>query len=98
MRMMQSHWWPGRRRPTAGMKVMKERSRNRSAVGAGQNFGSTARNWATWKGAVHISPQGQVRGKSGTAEEMGHRVVSGEAISTGGVIYPAYGVTVGLKP
>ena len=31
-----SRWWPGRRRPTARMKVMNERSRNRSAVGAGR--------------------------------------------------------------
>ena len=34
MRMMWSRWWPGRKRPTAGVEVMKERSLNRSAVGA----------------------------------------------------------------
>ena len=33
---MCSRWWTGRRGPTAGMKVMKERSRNRSALGAGR--------------------------------------------------------------
>ena len=35
MRLMWSRWWPWKRRSTAGMKVMKERSRNWSAVGAG---------------------------------------------------------------
>ena len=45
----------------------------------------------------HI-PRGQVRGMSGTAEEVGNRVVGGAAIGTGGVIGPAYGVTVGLEP
>ena len=35
---------------------------------------------------------------SGTAEEVGHRVVGGAAIGTGGVIGPAYRVAVGLKP
>ena len=36
MRMMWSRWWPGNRQQTSGMKVMmKERSRNLSAVGAG---------------------------------------------------------------
>ena len=35
---------------------------------------------------------------SGTAEEVGHHVVGGAAIGTGGVIGPAYGVAVGLKP
>ena len=33
-----------------------------------------------------------------TAKEMGHRVVGGAAIRAGGVIGPAYGVTVGLEP
>ena len=45
----------------------------------------------------HI-PRGQVRGMSGTAEEVGHRVVGGVALGAGGVIGPAYGVTVGLEP
>ena len=35
---------------------------------------------------------------SGTAEEVGHRVVGGVANMTGGVIGPAYRVVVGLKP
>ena len=35
---------------------------------------------------------------SGTAKEMGHHVVDGAAIGTGGVIGPAYRVVVGLKP
>ena len=52
---------------------------------------SPTRNWVTWRGAVHISPGGQIRGMSGTAEEVGHRLVGGAAIGTGGV-------TVGLKP
>ena len=43
-------------------------------------------------------PRGQIRRMSGTAEEVGHRVVSGAAIGTGGVIGPAYGVAVVLKP
>ena len=34
---------------------------------------------------------------SGTAEEVGHRVVGGGAVGTGGVIGPAYGVAVGLE-
>ena len=33
-----------------------------------------------------------------TAEEVGHHVVGGSAVGTGGVIGPAYGVVVGLKP
>ena len=37
----------------------------------------------------HI-PQSQIRGMSGTAKEVGHRVVGGVAIGTGGVIGPAY--------
>ena len=45
----------------------------------------------------HI-PRGQIREMSGTAEEVGHRVVGGAAIGTGGVIGPAYRVAVGLKP
>ena len=36
MKMMWSRWWPGRRQPTAGVKVMKKRPRSRSAVGAGR--------------------------------------------------------------
>ena len=36
MTMMWSRWRPGRRQPTAGMKAMKERSRNRSTVGPGR--------------------------------------------------------------
>ena len=41
----------------------------------------------------HI-PQDQVRrmSASGTAKEMGHRVVGGAAMGTGGVIGPAYRV------
>ena len=35
---------------------------------------------------------------SGTAEEVGHRVVCGAAVGTGGVMGPAYRVAVGLKP
>ena len=35
---------------------------------------------------------------SGIAKEMGHRVVCGGAIGTGGVIGLAYRVAVGLKP
>ena len=42
--------------------------------------------------------QGQICGMKGTAEEVGHRVVGGAAIGTGGVIGPAYRVAVGLKP
>ena len=34
MRMMWSPWWPGRRRPAAEMRVVKESSQNRSAMGA----------------------------------------------------------------
>ena len=34
----------------------------------------------------------------GAAEEVGHSVVGGAAIRAGGVIGPAYGVTVGLEP
>ena len=41
--------------------------------------------------------RGQIRGMSGTAEEVGHRVVGGLAIGVGGVIGPAYRVAVGLK-
>ena len=44
------------------------------------------------------TPCGQIRGMSGTAEEVGHRMVGGVAIGTGGLVGPAYGVTVGLKP
>ena len=36
MGMMWSRWWPGRRRPTVGIKVMKERGWSRSAVVAGR--------------------------------------------------------------
>ena len=43
----------------------------------------------------HI-PRGQVRGMSGAAEKVGH-CMAGD-IGTGGVIGPAYGLTVGLKP
>ena len=43
-------------------------------------------------------PGGQIRGISGTAEEVGHRVVGGAAIGAGGVISQSYEVTVGLKP
>ena len=35
---------------------------------------------------------------SGTAKEMGHRVVGGVVIGTGGIIGPACRVAVGLKP
>ena len=35
---------------------------------------------------------------SGTAKEVGHRVVGGAVIGSGGVIGLAYGVTVGLEP
>ena len=45
----------------------------------------------------HI-PRGQVCGMSGTAKKMGHRVVSGAAVGAGGVIGPAYRVTVGHGP
>ena len=45
----------------------------------------------------HI-PQAQISGMNGTAEEVGHRVVGGAAVGTGGVIGLAYGVAVGLKP
>ena len=38
-----------------------------------------------------------MHGMSGTAEEVGHRVVGGAAIGTG-YIGPAYRVAVGLKP
>ena len=45
----------------------------------------------------HI-PRGQIRGMSGTAKEVGNRVVHGVAIETGGVIDSACGVTVELEP
>ena len=48
--------------------------------------GSPARNWATWRGGLPHFPRGQIRGMSGTAERMGHRVVGGAAIWAGGVI------------
>ena len=35
---------------------------------------------------------------SGTAEEVGHRVVGGAAVGTSGVIGPAYRMAVSLKP
>ena len=41
-------------------------------------------------------PQCQIRGMGGTAEEVGHRVVGGAAIETGGFVGTAYGVTVVL--
>ena len=40
VRMMLSLWWPWRRQPTAGMRVMKERSQNRPAVEVGR--------WTVW--------------------------------------------------
>ena len=37
MRVMWSRWWPGRERPTVGLRVTKERTRKKSAVGAGRS-------------------------------------------------------------
>ena len=37
MRVMWSCWWPGRGRPTVGLRVTKERTRKKSAVGAGRS-------------------------------------------------------------
>ena len=47
-------------------------------------------NWETWRGAVHIYPRPDPSDGE-TAEEVGHRLVGGAAIGTGGVM-------VGLKP
>ena len=43
-------------------------------------------------------PWGQVHGMSGTAKEVGHRVVSGAAVRAGGVIGPAHSMAVRLEP
>ena len=99
MKMMWPHWWPGRRRPTAGVKVMKERRRSRSAVGAGRRYVCEPyQELSNLEGCRPYIPRDQVREMSGTAEEVGHRVVSGAVFGAGGVIGPAYGVTVGLEP
>ena len=56
MRMMWSRWRPKRRRPTSGMKVMKEMSRNRSEVGADQlTVGAGVSHPAWLKAASHDS-------------------------------------------
>ena len=56
----------GRRRPAVGIKVLKERSQNLSAlVGGSVNYWSPARNWATWRCAVHISPRARPVGWMG---------------------------------
>ena len=74
----------------AGVRVKKERSL--SAVWADLKTGRPARNCATWRNAVHISPRAHARG---TAKEVSHHVVGGGAC---GIIDPAYGLAVGLEP
>ena len=49
-------------------------------------------------GVPSTYPPGQVSGMSGTAKEVGHRLVRGAAIRAGGVVGPMYGLTVGHEP
>ena len=101
MKMMLSLWWPGRRRSTAGIKVMKERSQSRSAVGAAPQVAEMwepCQELSDLEGCRPHIPRGRGRVMSGTAEEVAHHVVGREAFGAGGVIGPAYRATVGLEP
>ena len=91
MRMTWSCWRPERRHLTAGMKAMKERTLNRSAVRADR--------WTVGAGPCqelsdleecrpHI-PRGQIRGMSGIDKEVGYHVVGGAAIGAGGCHWPS---------
>ena len=78
------------------MKVIKERSLNQSAEGQVAKLWDPCQELGDLEWCHPHIPQ--VRGMSGTAEELGHRVVGGAAVGALGVIGPAYGVTVGHEP
>ena len=80
------------------MKVMKERSQSRSAVGQIAKLKKPCLEFSNLDGCRPHIPWGQVHGMSGIAREMGHCVFGGAAVGAGGVIGPAYGLTVGHKP
>ena len=62
------------------------------------NCRSPARTLSYLEGCHPNIPRGQIHRMCGAAKEMGHHVVSREAIRAGGVIGPDYGVGGGLDP
>ena len=73
-----------------GMKIKRERSQSRPAEWAGLRTAKSPPGIGLLGGVPSVyTTRGQVCGTCGTAEEVGHRVVSGMSVGAGGVIGPA---------